>query len=572
MRWLRWFPVGFFLSGILLAFSWSLLQPGMFQIHDYTQVGRLVELRRTWEAGQFPAVWSQNFGFGYGMPLFLFYGPLPYYLGTIATWIGWSDLGAIKLLFILSNILGVAGMLVWLRPRGWSAALVGSAIFLAMPYRALDIFVRGALNEVIAISLLPWVLVGARLITRRPRHGVALSAVVTAALLLTHNITTLLGLPILGALAVFWIFLTQEKKITPLVQFVASQVLGLAIAAFFVIPSVLENKLTAIDSILSGYFDFRVHFLSHKQLLIEHWGFGGSQLGLDDGISFHLGTPALLAVALSGVWLVVTLTQLRQKQNKNWLKHLPTQWWWIGSLLLASALSVFMTIGRSQPLWEVLPFISLAQFPWRFLAVASVTLALLSGEVVAAQKIWWKRWSLALLLLVLACYQVRFHRPKEFLRHPERLYSSDEAFIRSDLSKTLPDFLPTNFDQELPVVDPDHRVILNDQRLSPVLNTPLKLVFNGEDQVGTITWNIADFPGWSYEVNGQEVNPELLSDGRRQLTTDYAVQTVGAKFGVTPLRMWAQLISLAGVVAITILFVPWNRIMRESEKHHVSRH
>lgn len=122
------------------------------------------------------------------------------------------------------------------------------------------------------------------------------------------------------------------------------------------------------------------------------------------------------------------------------------------------------------------------------------------------------------------------------------------------------------------MVDPDHRVILNDQRLSPVLNTPLKLVFNGEDQVGTITWNIADFPGWSYEVNGQEVNPELLSDGRRQLTTDYAVQTVGAKFGVTPLRMWAQLISLAGVVAITILFVPWNRIMRESEKHHVSRH
>jgi hypothetical protein len=39
------------------------------------------EMERSLQRFEFPVRWSANFGFGYGMPLFNFYAPLPYYLG-----------------------------------------------------------------------------------------------------------------------------------------------------------------------------------------------------------------------------------------------------------------------------------------------------------------------------------------------------------------------------------------------------------------------------------------------------------------------------------------------------------
>lgn len=571
MRWLRCFLIGTILTGALLAFSWSLLQPGMFQIHDYTQVGRLVELRRSLEAGHFPVIWSQNFGYGYGMPLFLFYGPLPFYFGTFATWLGFSDLTAIKLLFLLSNVLGLAGVFAWFRPRGYAAATAASVIFLAMPYRALDIFVRGALNEILAISLLPWVLVATRLMSEKPRQGIVMSATVTAALLLTHNLTTLLGLPILAGLALLWILLTQTNKLKMVLQFGASQLLGLLAAAFFVIPSLVENHLTAIDSILSGYFDFRLHFLSHRQLVIENWGFGGSQLGLDDGISFHLGSPAWLALILSAIMIgSYILTTLQKKANFTF-KHISRQYLWLSALCVATGFSIFMTIGRSQPVWEILPLLHLAQFPWRFLAVASVMAALVAGELIALQKTWWTRWPLALLLGILACTQVGFHRPKEFLKNPDKLYSSQPEFIRTDLSKTLPDFLPTEFDQDLDPVSPEQRIVVENQTLQIQRNQPHSLLFEAENSPGTITWNIADFPGWKYFVNNQAVEPALLPDGRRQLESTEPISLIAAEFTRTPLRLATQIVSLGTFAVLGALLIPWEKTMRELRKYHAKR-
>jgi hypothetical protein len=175
--------------GVLALFSTALLHKGFFRVHDYTHVARLVELQRSFNAGHIPVHWTQNFGFGYGMPLFLFYGPLPFYTASIFSAIGFSALMSIQLTFVFAGILAFTGMFLLLKNRGYLASLVGATTLLAAPYRAVDIYVRGALNEVFAIGLLPWFMWSALRIPENPRLGVLTISLVVALLWITHNLT-----------------------------------------------------------------------------------------------------------------------------------------------------------------------------------------------------------------------------------------------------------------------------------------------------------------------------------------------------------------------------------------------
>jgi uncharacterized membrane protein len=92
-----------FLIGLLLVLPtlWPVFRSDFFQMHDWTHVARLVELDVALKAGQFPPRWAPDLGWGKGMPLFHFYGPLPYYLAEL--------LYLIKLLLLPDFILCIFG-------------------------------------------------------------------------------------------------------------------------------------------------------------------------------------------------------------------------------------------------------------------------------------------------------------------------------------------------------------------------------------------------------------------------------------------------------------------------------
>src|SRR5262245_26563516 len=93
---------------IWLATSWALFLPGFFRVHDYVHATRVVELAQGLADGQLPVRWSANLGYGYGMPLFEFYGPLPYYVGGLMWLVG------LPIIFILKILWGVcSGLTIW---------------------------------------------------------------------------------------------------------------------------------------------------------------------------------------------------------------------------------------------------------------------------------------------------------------------------------------------------------------------------------------------------------------------------------------------------------------------------
>jgi hypothetical protein len=145
--------------------------------------------------------------------------------------------------------------------------------------------------------------------------------------------------------------------------------LGLLLSAFFWIPALSEGGLVNQDQWYGGYYDPEMHFVYPHQLLEPGWGFGISQPGPDDvqqgALSFQLGAvPLVLAIlALIGLRAIPS-----GRRRELWLL--------LGWLLLA----IFLMLPISTWAWRTIGFVSFAQFPWRWLMIAALPLAVLAGS------------------------------------------------------------------------------------------------------------------------------------------------------------------------------------------------
>src|SRR3989344_5014546 len=126
----------------------SLLKPGYFPMHDDIQAMRLLQMDKCFKDGQLPCRWVPDMGNGYGYPLFNYYPPLPYLIGQIFRFTGFSFLWTFKLTALFQIILSSVAIFILSKKFFGSIGGLLSAIFYAYaPYHAVNIFVRGALNE-----------------------------------------------------------------------------------------------------------------------------------------------------------------------------------------------------------------------------------------------------------------------------------------------------------------------------------------------------------------------------------------------------------------------------------------
>lgn len=145
-RMLRRAIVGTFAFLSVLACSWALVSTKFFRVHDFVHATRIAELVTAAKDGHFPVRWSRNLNYGYGMPLFEFYAPLPYYVGGFLYWLGIDVVVAIKVLYVLTAVVGWTGMyLAVSKMSGRVSGVVAATLYTMAPYRAVNLFVRGAL-------------------------------------------------------------------------------------------------------------------------------------------------------------------------------------------------------------------------------------------------------------------------------------------------------------------------------------------------------------------------------------------------------------------------------------------
>src|ERR1041385_8589681 len=144
--------------------------------------------------------WADSINAGLGGPLFNFYSPLAYYFMDvlhdigIPHSIGWRILIAASLI-VASFGMYLLGMLLFGRA---DIALVAAACFTYAPYLLRDLFERGS-PQGVGITLYPiviWSLLW--LIQRSSGLRFSIAALCWAVLVLMHNLSALLVVPIVG--------------------------------------------------------------------------------------------------------------------------------------------------------------------------------------------------------------------------------------------------------------------------------------------------------------------------------------------------------------------------------------
>ena len=399
-----------------------LFQPGYFwDAHDARHsVYFLFELDRGIRDGILFPRWQPDFAFGYGYPFFNIYGPLSSYVGEAFHLLGFGFADAVKIVFGLSVAASGLAMYGFVRQAlGRRAGLVAAVAYMVIPYRLVDIYVRASLAEAVAYVFVPLVLWGAWAVLHRPRLASVLGlALAYAVLVVTHPLTALLVSVILvfyaTALALARVNDRQPFRgltrgsILPLLghlghvllPVVTGIVLGLGLSAFFIVPAMTENRFVRVDQWYGGRYAWGGDFVEFFQLFSPRWGFGTSVPGPDDAMSFQLGAvPVVLAlIAVGGLWgrrrgtcsppLREGLGEgegLAEAGSHPHPNPLPGREREARRLIAffagLAAVVVFLMLGVSAPLWQVLPLARLAQFPWRLLALAVTALSFLCGAV-----------------------------------------------------------------------------------------------------------------------------------------------------------------------------------------------
>lgn len=544
---------------IWLASSWALLRPGFFRVHDFVHAARVAELTRAASEGHWPVRWSANFGTGYGMPLFEFYAPLPFYVGGLLWWSGVPMIAVLKVLWAGSSLITMlGGYYLGKKWRDEPTGLLTAAAVTLAPYRAVNLFVRGALSEAWGIMALPWLLLGTIKVARGEKWGWLMIVLSLATLCLSHNLMTILCVPLSVMFGVG--VLVIEKPAAwwqRLLKMGASYVLGLALTIFYLVPAYFEKDFTKVSQIVGGYFDYSLHFLYLRQFVKPGWGYGGSSWGPEDGLSFFLGWGQWLGVVLS-IILAVRWWEVRSKSS--WRKLLLNQDLLKYSLvMLLTGVSIFMTLGRSAPIWQAVQPLQFVQFPWRWLGPASVFLALAVGSVAGWLKTARQRWSYAIVVsLVIGLGNVGYFQPEAVLRDPSGLYSVDVEHIQSHLSQVLNDYVPTQMPGVLDITPPAEVVTVAGQPVRPdalaVNRGHEKLLKVSLAAPAEVVWSIADFPGWRVSIDGHWVAKHQASPGLVAVNVPAGEHLVGVQFGPTPIRQVSDTVSgLALLVVVGIL-------------------
>ncbi len=569
-----------FLAVAVFLTSWPLLRPGMFAIHDFVHGARIVEMAAGISQGQIPVRWSANFGYGYGMPLFEFYAPLPYYVGAFFYLLGLPLVTSVKLLFLLTSLGTVIGGYFLGKSvfeSRWAGILVAYAVAFA-PYRALNLFIRGAVSEAWGMMALPWIMYGFFAVKTSSKKGFLAILFGCLVLFLSHNLTTLIALPFLMLFFVLMIVVEILKKtrtqviIEMSIYGFGAVLLAIGLSAFYLFPAFLEKGYTQMSgAILDDYFNYSLHFLYIRQFFDFEWAYGGSEWGPDDKLSFFLGFGQLFGLIITGVMLLQKKIQFSRKflkkPEKASVQVFLQKYLLFFSLLVFFFASLFMTLQRSYSLWQHIPLLQYVQFPWRFLSVASFFLAMLAGVPFFLLK---KRVAKMIyffsILGLLVTLNTLYFKPERHLDDAAGLYYEEPARIQKDMSGILPDFIPSKFDPENSQVPPVSTLICETEcrTITPLVERAHERLYAIEaDRDVTISFAISDFPGWVVEIDGEEVSHSVSTTGTIDVALTQGIHMVGIQLQSTPIRLasdWATAVSIVVTLSILIVFSESKRV------------
>ena len=372
-----------------------------------------MEAAKQFSHGNLHPHWAYTPAFNAGEPRFVFYPPISWYLGALLGLLlthipgvtqttAWSA-APILFTWIALTLSGLTFYRVARTFTSANAALLASIVYLANPYMLFTAYERTAYAELLAAAWIPLLLHA----ILRDKVTISRIALPVALLWLTNAPAAVMGsytLALLAAIRVISTYRTSTKPGTPhlasemwasrhratlrlALNTLAGTALGLALAAFYILPAAYERRFVRIAMATVGGMRIDQNFV------FEHTGTSSDAI-LHDQV---LHTASLIAVILLAATAAALIAARRATAPGapvpalSLPKGLDSQTWESRHripfpalpLAILTAAIAFLLTPLSAPIWNHAPQATFLQFTWRLLAILAPVFALALARALA---------------------------------------------------------------------------------------------------------------------------------------------------------------------------------------------
>ena len=550
--------------------------------HDYDfHLVSWLNVIRAWHQGVLLPEWAQTPAWQAGEPRFVFYPPLSWLLGAALGAVlgagaqGWTAQGwTLATWGFVWLALVATGMATRRLAREWlpdDLASVAGILAILAPYALFTAFERSALAELAATPCFPLAILysvkscagsGTPTLADQAGQGTAgiwspatrrLAVVIAACWLLNAPSGVMLCYMLAG---VALVVAALERAVWPVGRALLGVLLGLGLAAFYLVPAALEQRWVQIDA--ANAVGMRIE---DSWLFARH---AAPELAFHDAVLHRASIIFLLTVLVASLacWLAYRSGALHRRDRRFWLPLL---------LLLPAALG--MQLPPSQFLWHLLPKMQFLQFPWRLTIVLTAPLAIF---LALALKLCSRRQRGCVL-----CVGVLLAAGASFLLLHQPCDSEDNvaAQLVVDQQQGAPptdEYTPTAADnaelavglpagclladplQPLGTVDDEGQRQWSEAG-NPCLASARVLGWNGAHmtldmqapRAGYLVLRLRRFPAWHLSVNGlPAVEAAQRDDGLIVLAVAQGANRIDLQWMRTPERIWGSRISLLALLIL----------------------
>ena len=337
------------------------LNEGTIFAHDLTyHLSRIMNTAEEITNGNFPVFIHSNLlnGFGYGNSLF--YPELFLYPAIILFKLGFGILFSYKMLIVFATIFTFLTSFYAAKfiSKDKKIAWITSMLYSMSLYRLVDIYVRGALGEVLAFIFLPLVLVGLYDVLYGDNKKWYLISLSLFAIMNSHLLSFIMTvLLILGicALHVKTIFKNKDRLKTLLI----AAVIAVCLCMSFILPY--------FEQTIAHDFNVEVHKNSVESLK-------ENATELQEVFRNEFVSDGLTVTKSLGILIIVLPILMFFVKDKNKEYSFYYKMFILGIITLVISTKVFP--------WKYFGFLSIIQFPYRLNLITTLLLSFVSGYVV----------------------------------------------------------------------------------------------------------------------------------------------------------------------------------------------
>lgn len=529
---------GIYIFISVVAFAAVVFHSGLYITHDgVNHIARFAAFSRALQENHFPPRWAGYLNYTYGSPVFNFFYPLPSILAALLLPVIQNPENVFKIISFLAFFAAPITFFLWVRSflsRHYAIAVSG--MYGMSLYHIANLLIRGDVAELVSISFIP--LIFSCIDKKQTLKTVVWGGIFYALAILSHNGISLLFSPIIALYVLRKILASPSLKVT--MQYGNMAAIGLSLSAFFWIPALLEKKYTNI-SLFTGDF-YSGNFLQRFHAIAAPWGFG-ALVNTEGGFAPQLGFIPVIVCAI----LLFRVFYLKKTSSELFF--------WISVLVLCTIMATPLSSG----IWNLVPFLKIIQFPWRFIAISNF--ALFATTALSIKNSEPKSIGLSMLLLSMTLLTTLPYirvlgyekRPVEFYKYfPNTTYFHGEATTVWSTG----DF----------AAFPDHpiEVVSGSATVSSYIKSNTRHTYSITAQTdANIVDNTLYYPGWQVRDNGIKLPIEFQNAHHRGLIT-YKIpkgsHEIVVSFHETPIRLASDVIS--GIMCIVVIVYLTRKLFR----------